>query len=243
MRSAPAEIPRQCAPPFDVSRLGRRVFLGGLIAVGTGLLLEGTPEGPQSAEALTALRAKITWTSSLPTSLGERPNGDASAYAFWRDGIITRQSNPDPSLEQVTTSTAFVDTVQVVASLDIPHAIVRVDQPTYGASKNVHVRIAIPSLGLGPDTQVPSKNQVPRDFAVQAGVPIDVEIHSQVPVESQLRRPTPRIFTSIIRVLEYPGDSLATRNLSKALIVRSELQASAWAASNLRPTPTPIGRH
>jgi len=222
---------------------GRRAFLGGLVAASAGLVLAGVPGGPPDAEALTALRAKITWDSDLPRSLADRDGSDSSAYAFWRSGIITRQSNPDASREQVLTSSPpFVDTVTFTASLDVGRAILRVDQPSYGASKNVHVRIAVPSFGLGPGTQLTLEPQFPGDPAIPAGLPIEVDVYSHVPVESQQQRPTPRVFTSIIRVLQLPDTSLATRNLEKPLIVRTELQASAWATNNGRPTPTPIGQ-
>jgi hypothetical protein len=223
--------------------LGRRAFLGGLVAAGAGLVLAGAPGGPPEAEALTALRAKISWDSDLPRSLADRQSGDGSAYVFWRDPIITRQSNPDRSREQVLTSTpAFVDTVTLTSSLDIQRAVLRVDQPTFGASKNVHVRVAVPSFGLGPGTQLNLDPQFPGDPAIPAGLPIEVLVYSRIPVESQLQRPTPRVFTSIVRVLERPDSSPATRNLNKALIVRTELQAASWATNNGRPTPTPIGQ-
>jgi hypothetical protein len=220
---------------------GRRALLGGLLALGAGLMVGGDP---REAEALAALRSKITWSApGYPRSLADRAPDDASAFAFWREGLLTRQSNRDPSHEQVLTSAQFTDTVTFTSSLDLPRAAIRVQQPTFGAARSVHVTVSV--FGLPAATELTLDPDASGEPAIKADVPVDLTIISRVPVESQiapLRGLTPRVFTSIIHVLERTGTGTARRTLNKPMIVRTELQASAWAVANGRPTPTPAGR-
>jgi hypothetical protein len=219
---------------------GRRAFLGGALLLGAGLAAGGDPT---EVKALAALRAKIKWDSDLPRSLAGREQNAAAAYAFWRDGVIARQSNSDLSREQVLTSTQFTDVVTFTSSLDIPRAAIRVSQPTFGVAKSVHVRVS--ALGLGPSTEILIDPRLPDEPAIFAGQPVEVTIVSGIPVESQQSRrgQTPRTFTSIVQVVErVSATSRAWRTLNKPLLVRTELQPAAWATSNGRPTPTAIAR-
>lgn len=76
-----------------------------LAAVLSGLILGvGDPTGdPSRAEAVTGLRAKVTWRPTdptrLPSSISSRQASDPSStnvspYAVFRDATITRQTNP-----------------------------------------------------------------------------------------------------------------------------------------------------
>lgn len=222
-------------------KLGRRALLCGALAVGGGLV---AGIDPGEVEALAALRAKIKWEApGIPTGLSERDQNDTGTYVFWRDGILRRQSNPDPSKDQVLASVEFPETVFFTASLPIPRAAIRVSQPGYGPTRSsVHVRVA--TLDAGPSTQI-LMDPFEGEPAIPAGVPIELTIFSRIPAESQVRgrTVTPRVFTSVVQVLERVGASnRAWRTLNKSLIVRTELQAAAWATANGRAAPTPIVR-
>lgn len=159
----------------------------------------------------------LSWSDSLPRSLRERSAGDTSAYALWRGTTLSRQSNPSPDGEQVLTSplvTCFADIVEFTPSRDVEAAVIRVHQPTYGQVRRGQPPLAavmvraerITPLGIaydGPGVAL-ELDSIEGAPALPAGVPVRMTIFSRVPPESQCDglRPTPRIFTSMIRVME-----------------------------------------
>jgi hypothetical protein len=221
-------------------RTARRALLVGLLAL-AGALMVG--DDPRDVEALTALRAKIKWKADgYLGSKGERTAEDTDSFVFWRSGLLTRQSNPDPAGGQVLTSTQFVDTVTFTSSLDLPRAAIKVQQPTFGTARSVHAKVSV--YGLPAATELQLEPDATGEPAIKGETEIELTITSRVPVESQikpLRGLTPRVFTSLIQVVERVGTGTAWRTLNKPMIVRTEFQASAWAVANGRPTPTAVG--
>ena len=128
----------------------RRSAIAFALLSATTLSLSGVTEPAPSAEALSTLRAKITWNSDLPRALTERLPNDTTAYALWRDNLLSRQSNADASRDQVVTGRQFVDEVTFLPSLSIPEAVITVNQPSYSGS--YHVRISVNNLP--PATQI-----------------------------------------------------------------------------------------
>jgi hypothetical protein len=243
-------------------RAGRRLAVAA--ALGAGILIGAGDRvaEPGSAEAVAALRSKISWIApTIPASLKARTANDPqqqdrSAFVFFREGAITRQSNPNnataagtgpPAVGQVIASATFTDQVFLVPTSDIQNALIVVQQEAYGPQANVHVRISRPggpaatTLTLTGTAAAPGVPAVP---ALRGAEPFELTITSSVPAESQrgvgVKTPTKRVFTSIVRVVE--TTALGTRrNLNRPLTVRTELQLNAWAVDNRRPTPTPRG--
>jgi hypothetical protein len=183
----------------------------------------------------------------LPRTRIDRQSTDNDAFVFWRDGVISRQSNPnrdsiDPTLGQVLPGVTYVDTVDFVASVDIPRATIRVQQPNFGTKTSPAYHVTVSALGMPASTELLIDPEFPDEPAIPAGIPISVTITSRVPPESQATAPTPRTLTSVVRVVQRVGEGRAVRNLNKALIVRTELQAAIWATKNGRATPTPISQ-
>jgi hypothetical protein len=233
------------------------------LLVGAGLFLGDAPlAGPPPAEALRQMRAKIVWSfdADCPATLRDRaladPDGrDRSPYRFCRDATISRQSNPNtvnqlglpgelPVEGQVVPGAVFHDFATLTPTQDVPRAVIRVDQGTYGPQRTVHVRVKLPEQ---PDSLASTMLELPgsvEEPALEAGIPFTIEVLSQIPSESQDRpagssRPTRRLLTSTIRVAERAGRGTALSNLNRPLILRTELQRNVWAISNGLPTPTP----
>jgi hypothetical protein len=243
--------------------VGRRAVVAALL-VGAGLFLGGGAPlgGPPPAEAARQVRAKIVWSfdSECPATLRDRaladPDGrDRSPYRFCRDATISRQSNPNqvhlpglpgelPIEGQVVPGAVFHDLATLTPTQDVPSAVIRVDQGTYGPQRAVHVRVKLPDQ---PDSAASTQIELPGSAdepALEAGIPFTIEVLSQIPSESQDRavgssRATRRLLTSTIRVAERSGRSTALSNLNRALILRTELQRNVWAIRNGMPTPTP----
>ncbi len=213
------------------------ISLAALMAATFGL--SGFADPAPSVEALSTLRAKITWSSTLPKSLSQRLPSDTSAYALWNDNLLTRQSNPDSSRDQVLPDQQFVDQVQFVPSLDISEAVIAVSQPSFGGT--YHVRISV-------NNQTPSTHLILRSSssgtpALQSGIPVTMTIYSTVPSQSQTTNAklTPKFYTSIIRIGDRVPGGTSVRTLTKPMTVRTLLQANEWSNRNRLPTPTPIG--
>lgn len=217
----------------------RRSAIAFAVLSATTLSLSGLTEPAPSAEALSTLRAKITWTSDLPRTLSDRLPSDTSSYALWRDNLLSRQSNADASREQVVTDRQFVDEVMFLPSLDIPEAVITVSQPSYRG--NYHVRISVNDME--PATKIVLRRADDGSPALTAGVPVTMTIYSTVPSSSQVAvsKRTPKIFTSIIRIGDRIPGGTSVRTLYKPMTVRTLLQPNEWASRNRLATPTPIG--
>ena len=217
----------------------RRSAIAFALLSATTLSLSGVTEPAPSAEALSTLRAKITWNSDLPRALTERLPNDTTAYALWRDNLLSRQSNADASRDQVVTGRQFVDEVTFLPSLSIPEAVITVNQPSYSGS--YHVRISVNNLP--PATQIVLRRAADGSPALTSGVPVTMTIYSQVPSQSQVvdSKLTPKIFTSIIRIGDRIPGGTSVRTLTRPMTVRTLLQPNQWADVNGLPTPTPIG--
>ena len=247
-------------------------------AVG-GLLLAaamvGLPGGTDSAEALTRVRARITWSTVvpyLPTLRGyerfieENPAQAGATFTFFRDNTLSRRSNVDPQLAQVLPGVQFTDRLQFTPTIDVLDAVLHVHQPAYGASPgqcHVVVTQVVDKFGqrAGPAIPDGASAEVALGRLSAASAPYEVTLLSQVPTESQLRRPTAKMFTSVVRVLERVPSRATTApppprvrpcggeiggrgfiNLNRTLVIRTELQLNEWARANNRATPTPVSR-
>ena len=220
-------------------RISRRAVICFAFLTATTLALSGLAEPAPPAEALSTLRAKVTWGSTLPRALSERLPSDTSTYALWRDNLLTRQSNADASRDQVLADRQFVDEVTFLPSLDVPEAVITVSQPSYSGS--YHVRISVNHLQAA--TRIVLQTAADGTPALKAGVPVTMTIYSSVPSQSQVvdSKLTPKIFTSIIRVGDRIPGGTSVRTLTKPMTVRTLLQPNEWANRNRLPTPTPIG--
>lgn len=166
---------------------------------------------------------------------------------------------------QVTVGEPFDDVLLFTPTIDIQDAVLSVQQPTWNAGRECHVVVTRVADAAGGELfRSPGRAQVRLGRLPAADAPYRVTLRSQVPAGSQASgRSTPRILTSAVRVLEkVPARSTPAagqptptpqpqacevevggtgyRSLTRALIVRTELQAAAWAGANGRPTPTPI---
>jgi hypothetical protein len=254
--------------------LMRRWWLG---AVGLLVLAAAAAAlpGSDSAEAITSVRSRVTWTTVVPylptlrgyeVFLEENPDQVGAALTFFRDNTLTRRSNVDPQLEQVLPGTQFVDEVRFSPTINIKDAVLHVHQPALGPQRNechVVVTAVVDSLGaaVGPAIPGGGSTEVGLGPLLAANAPYTVTLRSQIPAGSQLARPTPKLLTSVVRLLEKVpsrtnvvpppprmracGGEIGGRgynSLNKTLVIRTELQLSEWARANGRPTPTAVAR-
>jgi hypothetical protein len=246
--------------------------VGALVLAAAAVLL---PSGSDSAEALTRVRARVTWTTVvpyLPTLRGyddflrDNPGEVGGAFTFFRDNTLSRRSNADPQQRQVLPGAPFTDEVRFMPTIDIVDAVLHVHQPGYGPNRDeCHVVVTSISdnfgASVGPAIPPTGATELSLGRLAVASAPYTVELLSQVPRGSQRTRPTTKLFTSVIRVLERVpsrsavppppprlracGGEIGGRgfnSLNKTLIIRTELQLSEWARANGRPTPTPVSR-
>ena len=248
--------------------------VGVLVLAATALV----PGGSDSAQAITRVRARVNWNTAIPypatlrgyeqfleENIEANPGLDDAAFTFFRDNTLSRRSNVDPQKAQVLPGTQFTDVVQFVPTIDIEDAIIHVHQPGLGPNRDqCHVVITsiVDAFGdpVGPALPGGGATEISLGLLAVANAPYDVTLVSQVPRGSQLVRPTPRLLTSVVRVLQKVptrtapnptprlrpcGGEIGGRgynSLNKTLVIRTELQLSEWARSNNRPTPTPISR-
>ena len=234
------------------------------------------PGGSDSAEAITRVRARVSWSPAIPypptlrgrdlfllENLEEHPELEDAAFVFFRDNTLSRRSNADPQKAQVRPGTQFTDVVEFVPTIDIQNAVIHVHQPGLGPNRDqCHVVITsvVDASGatVGPVVPAGGATEIALGFVAAANAPYDVTLVSQVPAASQLVKPTPRLLTSVVRVLEKVptrgapnptprlrpcGGEIGGRgfnSLNKTLVIRTELQLSEWAVANNRPTPTPV---
>jgi hypothetical protein len=233
------------------------------------------PGGSDSAEAITRVRARVSWSTVIPylptlrgreqfleDNLEEHPELADAPFVFFRDNTLSRRSNTDPQKQQVLPGTQFTDRVQFVPTIDIQNAVIHVHQPGLGPNRDqCHVVITsvVDAFGDTVGPAVPGgATEIVLGFVSAANAPYEVTLLSQVPSASQLVKPTPRLLTSVVRVLEKVptrgapnpnprmrrcGGEIGGRgynSLNKTLVIRTELQLSAWAVANNRPTPTPV---
>lgn len=221
------------------------------------------------------MRPRVTWTSVvpyLPTLRGyeqfleENPDQIGGALVFLRDNTLTRRSNVDPQQVQVAPGVQFVDQFRFTPTINIKDAVLLVHQPALGPNRNeCHVVITsvVDALGaaVGPAIAATGSTELALGPLSAANAPYEVTLVSQVPTGSQLTRPTPKILTSVVRVLEKVPSRSTTppptprlracsgeiggrgyNSLNKTLVIRTELQLSEWARANGRPTPTAVAR-
>jgi hypothetical protein len=246
-------------------------------AVGVLLLAAAAvfvPGGSDTAEALTRVRARVSWTTVvpyLPTLRGyeeflrDNPAQVGGTFTFFRDNTLSRRSSADPQQQQVLPGTRFTDEVQFMPTIDIVDAVLHVHQPAYGPNRN-ECHVVVTSVrdnfgaSAGPAIPPTGATELSLGRVAVASAPYTGELLSQVPRGSQTTRPTTKLFTSVIRVLEKVPTRSATpppprlrpcggeiggrgfNSLNKTLIIRTELQLNEWARANGRATPTPVSR-
>jgi hypothetical protein len=262
----------------------RRWWRGAVGCLALAFLALGQPLGePAPAEALGQARARINWAPEIPypsslrdwktfqdEHLDELPD---RTLVLFRDGTFARRSNPDPDAEepnrvsQVELNTVFTDVLTFTPTTDLQDAVLYVHQPTWGGGQECHVQVTQVINDAGAELFASSGRAfVSLGRLPAAEGPYHVTLRSQIPSRSQASgRSTPRILTSVVRVLEraparatsrpaqgsptatpVPGacdvevGGSAYRSLNRPLIVRTELQGAAWAGANGRPAPTPI---
>jgi hypothetical protein len=248
-----------------------RGAVGALVLAAAAVFVPG---GSDSAEALTRVRARVAWTTVvpfLPTLRGyeqfleENPLEADGPFTFFRDNTLSRRSNADPTKMQVLPGTRFTDEIRFMPTIDIQDALIHVHQPGLGPNRD-ECHVVVTSVvdafeeNVGPALPVTGATEISLGYLPVASAPYTVTFLSQVPRGSQLVRPTPRLLTSVVRVLEKVptrtapnptprlrpcGGEIGGRgynSLNKTLVIRTELQLSEWARSNNRPTPTPISR-
>jgi hypothetical protein len=243
----------------------------------------GAPTGePGSVEAMSRPRARITWAPAVPypshlrdwqtfQDEHEAELPDRTLVLF-RDGTFARRSNPDLEAAepnrpaQVALNTVFRDVLTFSPTTDLVDAVLYVHQPTWSAGQECHVVVTQVTNSAGTELfRSSGRAQVQLGPLPVADAPYEVTLQSRFPSGVQAGgRATPRVLTSVVRVLEKvparsarPGQPTPTatpppracdveaggtgyRSLTRALIVRTELDATAWAGANGRPAPTPI---
>jgi hypothetical protein len=167
---------------------------------------------------------------------------------------------------QVELGTTFNDVLTFTPTADLLDAVLSVHQPTWSDGAECHVVVTQVRDGLG-QTLFSSggRAQVRLGPLPAANAPYEVTLLSRFPTGPRASgRNTPRVMTSVVRVLEKlperalrPGQPTPTatpqprpcdvevggsgfRSMNRTLIVRTELDAAAWAEANGRPAPTPI---
>ena len=190
-----------------------RGAVGGLVLAAA---MVGPPGGSDSAEAITRVRARVTWSTVvpyLPTFRGyerfieENPLQVGKALTFFRVNTLTRRSNPDPQREQVLPGVTFADDVKFMLTTDVPDAVIHVHQPPLGPLKNeCHVLVTAVQdkfgVRAGPVIPAPGLGEVSLGSLSSASAPYTVSLSTKVPTGAALVRPVPKVLTSVVRLLE-----------------------------------------
>jgi hypothetical protein len=259
-----------------------RWAVGGLVMA---ILALGAPTGqPETVEAMSQARARINWTPAIPypshlrdwqtfqdehsSELRER------TLVLFRDATFTRRTNSDADaaasglVYRVTDEDTFQDDFLFTPTIDLQDAWIYVHQPVWGPTQCQVLVYKIEDRD-GNNVVTPPAGRAAVDLGplTTAMAPYKVTVQSRIPRQSQQPggRATPRILTSVVRILERAPSRATPRagqpsptatptpqpcdvpvgppgfhSLNRALIIRTELDGTAWAAANGRPAPTPI---